>query len=294
MTAELLNGRVLSRTLNRALKGRIAQMNRPPGLAVVLVGSDPASQVYVKRKGVVAGRLGIVHRQVDLPGDTTLDALLGVLDTLNADEAIDGILVQLPLPNGLPAHVVIDRIAPDKDVDGITTHNTGRLAQGRPSLVPCTPWGVMKMLSEAGVVLQGKQAVVIGRSRIVGRPLAMLLEQANATVTVCHSRTVGLEDIVRRSELVVAALGRPRSIRGEWVRPGAVVIDVGVNRLDDGTLAGDVDFEGAQERASHITPVPGGVGPMTIAMLMENTWRASCRRQGLSEADFADVVAGSH
>lgn len=281
MTARILDGRALSRQLNKALKQRIAGLPRAPGLAVVLVGEDPASQVYVRRKGIVAGRLGMVHRQIDLPATTGQAELLEVVDALNADDTIDAILVQLPLPRHLDADEVMDRILPGKDADGIHPQNTGRLAQGRPGQIACTPNGCMRLLAHAEVPLAGAEAVVIGRSNIVGRPLAMLLEQANCTVTVCHSRTRTLEDAVRRADVLVAAVGRPEFVRGEWIKPGAAVIDVGVNRLADGRLVGDVAFEAAAERAAVITPVPGGVGPMTIAMLMENTWRASVARQGL-------------
>lgn len=282
MSARILDGRALSRRLNKAIKReRVPTLERAPGLAVVLVGEDPASQVYVRRKGIVADRLDFVHRQIDLPADTSQETVIGIVESLNADETIDGILVQLPLPDHIDEMAVLDRIRVDKDVDGICVQSIGRLSQGRANLVACTPLGVMKLLAESGVELSGRDAVVIGRSNIVGRPMAMLLEQANCTVTVCHSRTRDLESVVRRSDIVVAAIGRPRMIRGEWIKEGAVVIDVGVNRLDDGTLCGDVEYDVAVERAAAITPVPGGCGPMTIAMLMENTFRASAARQGL-------------
>lgn len=275
----ILDGKALGFRLNKALKQVVDGLDAKPGLAVVLVGSDPASQVYVRRKGVVAGRIGFHHRQIDLPGDVSQEELLATVDRLNADDAIDGILVQLPLPRHLDTDAVIERIDPAKDVDGLTVGNIGRLAQGRPALVPCTPKGVMRLLEESGVELSGKNAVVIGRSAIVGRPLAMLLEQANCTVTVCHSRTRDLESVVRRSEVVVAAVGVSEMVKGGWIAEGAVVIDVGVNRLADGRLVGDVDYAGASERAAAITPVPGGVGPMTIAMLMDNTYRAYLARR---------------
>lgn len=281
MPAQILDGRALSRQLNKALKGRVPELERAPGLAVVLVGDDPASQVYVRRKGVVAGRLGFHHRQIDLPAETSIEGIVDVVQQLNADEAIDGILVQLPLPGGLDGRLVTEEIRPDKDVDGLTTANAGALAQGRPTLVPCTPKGVMRLLEHSGLPLQGKRALVIGRSNLVGRPVAQLLEQANATVTVAHSRTVDVASLVRAADIVVAAVGRPGFVKGAWVREGAVVVDVGINRLDDGTLGGDVEYDAAAERASWITPVPGGVGPMTIAMLMENTFLAAARHQGL-------------
>jgi methylenetetrahydrofolate dehydrogenase (NADP+)/methenyltetrahydrofolate cyclohydrolase len=282
MRAQLLDGRALSRELNKALKfEHVPTLPRQPGLAVVMVGADPASAVYVKRKGIIADRLGFLHRQINLPADTSQQVVVDLIESLNADDVIDGILVQLPLPAGIDANAVMDRIHPSKDVDGFTVQSTGRLSQGRATLVPCTPLGCMKLLQRAEVPLSGRTACVIGRSNIVGRPMAMLLEQANCTVTVCHSRTRDLEAIVRRSDVVVAAIGRPRAIPGEWIKAGAVVVDVGINRLEDGTLTGDVDFDSAVGHAGAITPVPGGVGPMTIAMLMENTYRACRARLGL-------------
>lgn len=276
----VLDGRALSKRLNKALKLVVDGLVRKPGLAVVIVGDDPASQVYVRRKGVVAGRIGFHHRQIELPSDVTQHDLLATLDGLNADDAVDGILVQLPLPRPLDTDAVIARIAPEKDVDGLTIGSIGRLAQGRPHLVPCTPRGVMVLLEEAGVSLSGKNAVVIGRSAIVGRPLAMLLEQANCTVTVCHSRTVDVASHVRSADVVVAAVGVPELVQSDWLKPDAVVVDVGVNRMEDGSLVGDVAFAGALGRVAAITPVPGGVGPMTIAMLMDNTYRAYRARNG--------------
>lgn len=282
MSATLLDGRALSKRLNKALKYTVAEWPRPPGLSVVLVGADPASEVYVRRKGVVAGRIGLVHEQIDLPADVGQSDLIAVIDRLNADDAVDGILVQLPLPSGLDADAVMSRIAPDKDVDGFTAISAGNLAQGHPHLVPCTPKGVMELLAESGIALSGMHAVVIGRSNIVGRPMAQLLEQANCTVTVCHSRTVDVAEHVGRADVVVAAVGRPHFVKGAWIKPGAVVIDVGINRLEDGSLVGDVETDAAAERAAAITPVPGGVGPMTIAMLMANTAAAAAARLGLA------------
>ncbi len=276
--AEILDGKALAQRLNQALAGRVAELPRPPGLAVVLVGSDPASEIYVRRKGQVAARLGFHHRQIDLPADTPQAELELVIDALNADPLIDGILVQLPLPDGLDADRIVNRIDPDKDVDGFTDLSAGRLARGRPGLVACTPKGVMRLIELSGIHLSGTAACVVGRSNIVGRPMAQLLEQANATVTVCHSRTRDLRAVVAASDVVVVAIGRAELVEGAWIKPGAVVIDVGMNRRDDGTLVGDVGFEAAAERAGAITPVPGGVGPMTIAMLMENTFEAARRR----------------
>jgi methylenetetrahydrofolate dehydrogenase (NADP+)/methenyltetrahydrofolate cyclohydrolase len=227
--------------------------------------------IYVNLKTKAATRLGLVHRQIVLPDTTSESELLGQVKALNEDETVDGILVQVPLPKQIDAKRVLDSIAPDKDVDGFHPHNVGLLSQGRPRFVSCTPKGVMHLLRLADARLEGAEAVVIGRSNIVGRPLVMLLEQAGATVTVCHSKTKDLPSHVRRADVLVAAVGSPEIVRGEWVKPGAVVIDVGVNRLDDGRIKGDVEYEAAKERARAITPVPGGVGPMTIAMLMENT-----------------------
>jgi len=279
--AQRLDGRALSKRLNKDLKRRAAQLVRPPGLAVVLVGSDPASQVYVGRKGVVAGRIGFAHEQVDLPASATQEQVDTTVERLISDPAVDGVLVQMPLPSHLDATAVMDRIPPGKDVDGFTPPNTGLLSQGRARLVACTPLGVMRLLEDAGVPLEGREAVVIGRSNIVGRPMAMLLEQANCTVTVCHSRTRDLQAHVRRADVVVAAVGRAELVRVDWVKPGAAVIDVGMNRLDDGRLVGDVAFDQVEPVAGWITPVPGGVGPMTIAMLMENTYRSACATQGV-------------
>jgi len=269
--ATSMNGRALSRARNQALRPRIAALPRPPGLAVVLVGEDPASQVYVGRKARVAGRLGLHHQQHDLPVDTPESELLELIDGLNVDPAIDGILVQVPLPAHLDRQRVLDRIDPAKDVDGFHPWNMGLLAQGRPRFVACTPKGVMELLAEYRVPLQGKRAVVVGRSTIVGRPVSLLLDAANATVTVCHSRTVDLEARVREADIVVVAVGKPDAVRAAWIKPGAAVIDVGMNRLDDGSLVGDVGAGSELEAAAWITPVPGGVGPMTIAMLMANT-----------------------
>ncbi len=279
MSAVRLDGRSLSRRLNQtSVKVRSAALSRPPGLAVILAGADPASEVYVRRKGVVAGRMGFVHRQIDLPADVTLEALLAEVRALNEDPSIDGILVQLPLPAHLDTKTVLDAVDPTKDVDGFHPENAGRLVQGRARFVPCTPLGVMKLLEDAGVPLSGKRAVVLGRSDIVGKPMAHLLLQANCTVTICHSRTHDLEAHIRSADVVVAAVGRPKMVQAGWIKPGAAVIDVGINRLEDGSLCGDVDPK-AEAVSGWFTPVPGGVGPMTIAMLMENTCRSAEARQ---------------
>jgi methylenetetrahydrofolate dehydrogenase (NADP+)/methenyltetrahydrofolate cyclohydrolase len=279
VTAQVLDGKALAARLNEALKIRVAGLARPPGLAVVLVGSDPASQVYVRNKGIAAGKLGFLHRQIDLPADTTEPELLDVVRKLNDDPEIDGILVQFPVPKGIRQEAVLDTITPEKDVDGLSSANLGLLVQGRPALVACTPKGVMRLIAETGIALEGRRAVVIGRSNIVGRPQALLLEQANCTVTVAHSRTRDLPAVVREADVVVAAVGKAELVRGDWIRPGAVVIDVGMNRGADGKLVGDVAYAEAAQVASAITPVPGGVGPMTIAMLMENTVIAAERRR---------------
>ncbi len=278
--AQLLDGRALSRKLNQGcVKPAASELARKPGLAVVLVGSDPASEVYVGRKGLVAGRVGFHHVQITRPVETSQEELMQIVKDLNEDPAIDGILVQMPLPKHLDATQILDSIDPGKDVDGFHPANTGQLSQGRAKFVACTPLGVMKMLEGSEIPLSGKEAVVIGRSNIVGRPMAMLLEQAGCTVTVCHSRTKNLQAHVERAEVLVVAIGRAEHVPGAWIRPGAVVVDVGMNRREDGTLCGDVDFEGASERAAWITPVPGGVGPMTIAMLMHNTLLSAKARQ---------------
>ena len=275
-----LNGRKLAKKLNQGrVKPAAAALERKPGLAVVLVGEDPASQVYVGRKTLVAGRVGFKHVQVTRGADTSQKELLGIIKELNEDPSIDGILVQLPLPKHIDSTFVLDSIDPTKDVDGFHPQNAGLLSQGRPRFVACTPKGVMALIDEAEIPLSGKSAVVVGRSNIVGRPMAQLLEQRNCTVTVCHSRTTDLEARVRQADVLVVAIGRLRAIPGEWVKEGAAVLDVGINRLDDGTLCGDVDYEGAKERAGWITPVPGGVGPMTIAMLMANTLASAEARQ---------------
>lgn len=270
----LLDGRTLSRELNQGLIPRIRALSRPPGLAVILVGSDPASQVYVGRKAAVAERLGIRSWQVNLPADVPESALLEEIDRLNADPDVDGLLVQLPLPAHLRKEAVQDRVRPDKDVDGVHPENTGLLAQGRPRFVACTPAGIMALLAQGNVPLAGATATVVGRSPIVGRPISLLLDQAQATVTVCHSRTRDLEGHVRQADILVAAMGRPQAIPASWIKPGAAVVDVGIHRLEDGGFLGDVEPQAASV-ARWITPVPGGVGPMTIAMLMASTVRSA-------------------
>jgi methylenetetrahydrofolate dehydrogenase (NADP+)/methenyltetrahydrofolate cyclohydrolase len=271
VSARILDGKALSAQVVAGLAPRVARLPRPPGLAVLLVGDDPASAVYVRNKGKKATELGFHHRQLDLPASAAEAEVLEHVRSLNQDPAIDGILVQLPLPAQVGRLRVLDAIDPSKDVDGFHPLNAGLVGQKRGGFVPCTPAGCMLLLRESGVSLRGAEALVVGRSDIVGRPMARLLEQADCTVTVAHSRTRDLAGHVRRAEVLVAAVGSYHLVRGEWIRDGAVVIDVGMNRGPDGKLAGDVEFAAAAERAAWITPVPGGVGPMTIAMLMANT-----------------------
>jgi methylenetetrahydrofolate dehydrogenase (NADP+) / methenyltetrahydrofolate cyclohydrolase len=277
--ARIINGKVVSASLRARLAERVATLPFRPALAVVLVGDNPASAIYVRNKDRAADAAGITAHTVRLPTDTSEEMLLAQIARLNADPAIDGILVQLPLPAHISTQAAIEAVDPDKDVDGFHPLNVGRLASGKPSLVPCTPLGVMKLLAEVGVPLSGARALVLGRSGIVGRPMAALLVGANATVTVAHSRTRDLAAECRRAEVVVVAIGKPELVRGDWIAPGGVVVDVGINRLADGRLAGDVAFAEARAVAGAITPVPGGVGPMTIACLLENTVTAALSRR---------------
>jgi len=279
MSAQILDGKAtaaeLKQQLKTATKQRLAEGKRQPGLAVVLIGADPASQVYVGSKRRSCEEIGFKSDSYDLPETATEDELLALIDQLNADESIDGILVQLPLPDHINDEKVIEHISPDKDVDGFHPYNIGRLAQRNPQLRPCTPKGVMTLLSKTGINLKGLDAVVVGASNIVGRPMALELMLAGCTTTVCHRFTKDLEAQVRRADLLVVAVGKPNFIPGDWVKQGAIVIDVGINRLENGKLTGDVEFDIAKDKASWITPVPGGVGPMTVATLMENTlWAA--------------------
>ena len=279
MTARVIDGKSLAAALRAEVGRKVAATGFTPGLAVVLVGEDPASSVYVRTKDRAAREAGIDARTIRLPADTSQDALLATIAGLNDDPAIDGILVQLPLPRGIDQRVVIEAIDPAKDVDGFHPVNVGYLADGRPNLVPCTPLGVMKMLRHAGVTLSGARALVLGRSAIVGRPMGALLLAADATVTIAHSRTLDLAGECRRADILVAAVGRVEMVTADWIKPGATVIDVGINRLPDGRLGGDVAFEQAAAVAGAITPVPGGVGPMTVACLLENTLTAASRRR---------------
>jgi len=271
--ATIIDGKAIAAKVRLEVAAEVALLAERgirPGLATVLVGEDPASAIYVRNKVRACAEVGIESFGRELPASTTQAELLAVVDALNADPAVHGILVQLPLPEGLDQREVIERIAPHKDVDGLHPESQGRLVGGLDGLRPCTPLGSMRLLREAGVELSGKRAVVVGRSVLVGKPIALLLLEQNATVTLCHSRTADLAAEIGRADVVIAALGRPEAIRGEWIKPGAAVIDVGINRTDDG-LKGDVEFAGARLRAGCLTPVPGGVGPMTIAMLLRNT-----------------------
>jgi methylenetetrahydrofolate dehydrogenase (NADP+) / methenyltetrahydrofolate cyclohydrolase len=280
MSARIIDGKAVAAALRARIAAGVAGLPYQPVLAVILVGGDPASAVYVRNKDRAAREAGIEARTIRLPAATSEAALLDHVAALNEDASVDGILVQLPLPAHIRAQVVIAAIDPEKDVDGLTAVNAGRLLAGTPGLVPCTPLGVMKLLAEAGVALRGARAVVLGRSVLVGKPVAALLTAADATVTLAHSRTRDLPEECRRAEVLVAAVGRPELVRGDWIAPGAVVIDVGINRLGDGRLVGDVAFAEAVPVASAITPVPGGVGPMTIACLLENTITAAAARRG--------------
>ena len=280
MSARIIDGKAVAAALRASVAGRAASLPYRPGLAVVLVGDDPASAVYVRNKDRAANAAGIAARTLRLPAGTAEADLLAIVDGLNADPEVDGILVQMPLPAQIRARAVIDAIDPAKDVDGLHALNVGRLHDGLPGLAPCTPRGVMKLLAHAGVALRGARVLVLGRSVLVGRPVAALLTAADATVTVAHSRTRDLPAECRRAEVLVAAVGRAELVRGDWIGPGAVVIDVGINRLADGRLVGDVAFAEAAAVAGALTPVPGGVGPMTIACLLENTLIAAARRRG--------------
>ncbi len=280
--AQLMDGKALSQivweeTLEEA-QAFEAERGRKPVLAVLLVGEDPASKIYVRNKARACKACGIESRVMRLAAETTKEELLDIIRGLNADPAVDGVMVQLPLPRGLDESEILASIDPDKDVDGLHTVNLGRLAAGKEGFVPCTPQGVMRILSHYNVEIEGKHAVVVGRSNIVGKPMAMLLLAQNATVTICHSRTKDLRSYVQSADILVAAVGKADMIPGDWLKPGCVVIDVGINRTDDG-LKGDVEGQGADEKASLRTPVPGGVGPMTVAMLMHNTMEAA-RRHG--------------
>ena len=279
MTAQILDGKAIAESLKQDLKRatdiRLKSGKRPPGLAVVLLGADPASEVYVSSKRRGCEEIGFKSTSYNLPVTTTEAELLELINTLNHNSEIDGILVQLPLPVHINADNIIEHIAPHKDVDGFHPFNIGRLAQRNPQLRPCTPKGMITMLNETGIDLRGQEAVVIGASNIVGRPMSLELLLAGCTTTVCHRMTRDLELHVRRADILIVAVGRPNFIPGEWVKPGAIVLDVGINRLKDGSLVGDVEFHAARDKAAWISPVPGGVGPMTVATLLENTLYAA-------------------
>jgi len=275
MTAKLIDGKAIAAKVRQNVKQRVdyrlANGQRAPGLAVVLVGSDAASQVYVNSKRKSCAEVGFVSKSFDLPADASEKELLDIIEQLNNDPEIDGILVQLPLPNHIDTEVVIEHIHPDKDVDGFHPYNIGLLAQRIPKLRPCTPFGVMTLLEHTGEDIRGMEAVIVGASNIVGRPMGLELLLAGCTVTTCHRFTKNLEEHVRHADLVVVAVGKPNFIPGDWIKAGAIIIDVGINRLDSGKLVGDVEFDKAAHNAGWITPVPGGVGPMTIATLLQNT-----------------------
>lgn len=278
---KILDGKLIAGQLRETIAADVRELKGrgvTPGLAVVLVGEDPASRVYVSMKEKACEQAGIFSDEHKLPAETSEAQLLALIDELNRDPRIDGILVQLPLPKHIDESKVLEAISPHKDVDGFHPYNVGRLVTGKPLFQPCTPYGVMKMLEVAGVDLSGKEVVVVGRSNIVGKPVALMCLAKHATVTLCHSRTRDLAEKVGRADVVIAAVGVPEMIKGAWIKPGAVVIDVGVNRVGEKKLVGDVEFEAARDRASLITPVPGGVGPMTITMLLYNTVEGAKRR----------------
>jgi len=287
MTAKRIDGKAIAEGYRAELAirvGRLVESGTVPSLAVVIVGDDPASKVYVRNKAVASEAIGIRSVVHALPADTSQATLIALVKGLNADPSVHGILVQLPLPKHMASRAVIEAIDPSKDVDGFHYDNVAALVVGEPAFYPCTPWGVMKILEEEGVKVEGAHAVVVGRSNIVGKPMALMLLHAGATVTICHSKTRDLAAVTREGDILVAAVGKARMITAGMVKPGAVVIDVGVNRLPDGKLAGDVDYEAVAPIASRITPVPGGVGPMTIAMLLGNTVRSAERVAGLAAA----------
>ena len=275
MNANIIDGKAISAAVKEQVRDEIARDRLTVGLAVVIVGDDPANRVYVNNKKKACEFCGIKSYEYALPAETTQDELLELVDTLNADKNVNGILVQLPLPKHLDEKAVIERISPNKDVDAFHESNVGRIMIGNYSFLPCTPAGCMELIHSTGVEVAGKECVVIGRSNIVGKPMAMLLLHENGTVTICHSKTHDLAEVCRRADILVAAVGRPNFVTADMVKPGAVVIDVGINRLDNGKLCGDVKFDEVSEIAGWITPVPGGVGPMTIAMLMRNTVTAA-------------------
>lgn len=285
MTATIISGKQISEEIRKGIALEVEQLSKQnvrPGLAVVLVGDDPASHVYVRNKEKACQDLGYYSEVHRLSADSSQEEVLALVDKLNAQDSIHGILVQLPLPKHIHEKAIIDAISVEKDVDGFHPVNVGNLVIGDDSLLPCTPAGVIEMIKRTGIEISGKHAVVIGRSNIVGKPVSLLLQRENATVTMCHSRTGNMAEIARQADILVVAIGRANMIDASYVKPGAVVIDVGMNRLENGKLAGDVDFESVKEVSGPITPVPGGVGPMTITMLMKNTLLAAKRLNGLA------------
>ena len=275
--AKIIDGNAVSKPILEGLRSEVASLKSKgitPGLAIVQVGEHPASQIYIEKKQAACQKLGIKNFDHPLPRTTSEEELIQLIKKLNNDKAVHGILIQLPLPKEINTHNVIESVLPIKDVDGFHPQNLGDLFSGNPTIVPCTPAGILELIRSTGIPISGKTAVVLGRSNIVGKPIAALLQQENATVTVCHSKTKSVPDIVKTADIVVAAIGKAKFVKGSWIKRGAIVIDVGINRTSDGQVVGDVDFEEASKVAGFITPVPGGVGPMTIAMLMRNTINA--------------------
>lgn len=284
MSARVLDGSAIAQAIREEVASEVARLSgngRKPGLAAVLVGEDPASAVYVRSKGKACEEAGMHSLTIRLPADTAEAKLLATVDQLNADPEIHGILVQLPLPKHIDSRVILEAVSPDKDADGFHPYNFGRLVEGHPVFEACTPKGVIKMIESTGVPIEGKRAVVVGRSNIVGKPLALMLLQRHATVTICHSKTKDLPAVCREAELLLVAIGKAKFVTADMVREGAVVIDVGTNKLPDGKLCGDVDYEPVSQKAAWISPVPGGVGPMTIAMLLDNTVESAKRMAGM-------------
>ncbi|HLD18606.1 MAG TPA: bifunctional methylenetetrahydrofolate dehydrogenase/methenyltetrahydrofolate cyclohydrolase FolD [Candidatus Nanoarchaeia archaeon] len=270
MTAIIMDGKKVSREIEDRIKSKVENLKRKPGLGVILVGENPASQIYVRNKQAACGRVGIISKRIDLPNDATQMQVIEAIESYNNDDEIDGILLQLPMPSHLNEKKIMGLISKDKEVDGFHLENLGKLLAGHKGIRPCTPKGIIRLLEEYKVDIQGKNAVVLGRSTIVGKPVALLLLEKNATVTICHSKTVGIKEIVKKADIIVAAIGKAKFVTEDMVKHNAVVVDVGINRVD-GKLVGDVDFEKVSRKASYITPVPGGIGPMTIASLLENT-----------------------
>jgi methylenetetrahydrofolate dehydrogenase (NADP+)/methenyltetrahydrofolate cyclohydrolase len=283
--AEIIDGKEVSQHIRKEVSEEVRKLKEEtgivPGLAAVLVGDNPASEIYVRNKRKACGEAGIYSEEYKLPEETTEGDLLSLIKKLNEDEKIHGILVQLPLPKHINEAKIRRAVSPSKDIDGFHPENVGYLVEGNPRFIPCTPHGIIRLLDYYKIEIQGKEAVVVGRSNIVGKPVSLLLLHRHATVTICHSRTKPLEDVTRRADILVAAMGRANFITGDMVKQGVVVIDVGINRNPDGKLTGDVDFEKVKEKASYITPVPGGVGPMTIAMLLWNTWSSAKNSKGI-------------